>query len=455
VTASASLGICIATTAGPVEVQRITEEDPEVDSVVCLAGKAMPLPISANYENFVRQPTGVVQRLFGHASYRVDLAETIEDGYSWQLGILLAHAARAGDRLMAPSAGAENVVIATGEVDFDLNILPVDHLAAKLDRASGMVAALARDGVRVTLVVPAGNGAEIDDAWLSEHRLGAGVCRLVRAETFAEALSEIGADGPDMPATPPVVITEETRSPGGVWRLFGGGGVVFVALAAISFGLVAAYFADWRALAEDGRLGELDQVLGAAEREGGLVSLKAALFQRWLEYRGPGEEDVAINVIEHRAPEGQSCAAVRFGQSKPRERKVPLLTPREFEAGVLRGLCALEIIAAAESEGIFLWGRYERGSASGRREFDEVVVLGPSPGRLRWKIRLPRRLPEDLEMRVRILAARHPVDGTTGWLAKNVPGAGRVIEGAAWWTLARKLTARGVSIREAAYRLRR
>tara|TARA_A100000164_G_scaffold344136_1_gene342983 strand:- start:1 stop:219 length:219 start_codon:yes stop_codon:yes gene_type:complete len=67
----ADLCIFIATTNGSVGIQRITEEDPNIDSVVCLAGKAMPLPISNAYQDFVRQPTGVVQRDFGHGSYRI------------------------------------------------------------------------------------------------------------------------------------------------------------------------------------------------------------------------------------------------------------------------------------------------------------------------------------------------------------------------------------------------
>ena len=86
---TADLGIFIATTKGSVGIQRITEEDPEIASVVCLAGKAMPLPISNAYQDFVRQATGVVQRDFGHGSFRVDLSATIEDGYSWQLGLYL------------------------------------------------------------------------------------------------------------------------------------------------------------------------------------------------------------------------------------------------------------------------------------------------------------------------------------------------------------------------------
>ena len=59
---TADMGIFIATTNGSVGIQRITKEDPDIDSVVCLDGKAMPLPISNAYQDFVRQPTGQFAR---------------------------------------------------------------------------------------------------------------------------------------------------------------------------------------------------------------------------------------------------------------------------------------------------------------------------------------------------------------------------------------------------------
>ena len=87
-TEGACVGVFIATTGGPIEVQRITKEDPDIESLVCLAGKAKTLPISSAYHDFVRQPSGVLHRDFGHGAYRVDLSATIEDGYSWQFWII-------------------------------------------------------------------------------------------------------------------------------------------------------------------------------------------------------------------------------------------------------------------------------------------------------------------------------------------------------------------------------
>ena len=126
--------VLIATTQGPVEVQRITEEDPEVNSVVCLGGKAVALPISSAYDSFVRDPTGVIQKYFGHSAYRVDVAAAVDDGFSWQLGVFAAHAFAQDGNLVSGGSEPGRTIFTTGEVDRDLNILPVDHVPEKLKK---------------------------------------------------------------------------------------------------------------------------------------------------------------------------------------------------------------------------------------------------------------------------------------------------------------------------------
>ncbi|MEP6149304.1 MAG: hypothetical protein ABJ201_17940, partial [Nisaea sp.] len=84
--------VLIATTRGPVEVQNIARENPAVRSVICVGGAFTALPVSPAYDAFVREPTGVVERMTGHPVYRTDVAAPIEAGESWQLGMFLAHA---------------------------------------------------------------------------------------------------------------------------------------------------------------------------------------------------------------------------------------------------------------------------------------------------------------------------------------------------------------------------
>lgn len=83
--------IWIATTHGPVEVVSITEEDPDIRSVLCLSDSFQELPISSLYDAFVRRPTGLIEQITGHPSYRVDLSGPITQGHSWQVGLTVMH----------------------------------------------------------------------------------------------------------------------------------------------------------------------------------------------------------------------------------------------------------------------------------------------------------------------------------------------------------------------------
>jgi hypothetical protein len=452
-----SVRVFIAATTGPVEIQRITEEDPEVNSVVCLGGKAMPLPISAAYDAFVRVPTGVVQRYFGHAAYRADISATVEDGYSWQLGMFAAHGLFAARRLAAgddPSPGA--ILVATGEVDRDLNVLPIDHLAVKLERLSGVVAAMARGGARVTIAIPAGNRDEIDEEWLAARRLGPGVCRVLPVGTVEELFRELELDPPAEEAAHPIAVVPGVEAPTAprtrTLALVAAG----LAAAVLVVGIAAsAAFSDWRALGEAGRIGDLDKALNEAAREGGLPGFKARLFETWLRYTRPADGSVEIQVREFRAPGRGSCAAVRFGSAKAEAHLVAKSAPEVFETGAFEGLCGLEIAAEAGSDDVYLWGRFERRMGGGGGAPDDAIVLGPNSRSLKWEIDLPRRLPAALNARLVVIAARHPLDGAEGWLGRSIPAAGAAAEGRAWYDLVARLNARGVTVVRATYRVGR
>ena len=83
--------VFIPTTRGAVRVLSITREAPEIRSVICIGGSFEALPVSGSYDQFVRRPTGVIEKLLGEGSYRTDLDGPVTQGDSWQLGILLAH----------------------------------------------------------------------------------------------------------------------------------------------------------------------------------------------------------------------------------------------------------------------------------------------------------------------------------------------------------------------------
>src|SRR3954471_9713505 len=108
------LRVLIPTTNGPVEVLLLTEEDPAIGrSVACIGGTTETADIAAAYHAFVARPTGVIERLFGHSCYRLDMSGRIDAGSSWQLGVLIAHALHAADRLAQEGDAAAGVVWAT------------------------------------------------------------------------------------------------------------------------------------------------------------------------------------------------------------------------------------------------------------------------------------------------------------------------------------------------------
>src|ERR1700749_4008449 len=132
--------VLIATTDGPVEVALLTEEDAAIGRcVACIGGTTETADIAAAYHAFVVRPTGVIESLFGHPCFRLDVSGRIDAGSSWQLGVLAAHALHVPGRLAQENEWADGVLWATGSVrPVDLTVGGVSHvpekLAASLDR---------------------------------------------------------------------------------------------------------------------------------------------------------------------------------------------------------------------------------------------------------------------------------------------------------------------------------
>lgn len=67
-------------------------EGHEIFSCVYLSEPWDCLPISDAYRDFVRRPTGVIERMFDHPVFVMELSKRIVDGNSWMLGTFAAHA---------------------------------------------------------------------------------------------------------------------------------------------------------------------------------------------------------------------------------------------------------------------------------------------------------------------------------------------------------------------------
>ncbi|MDY6920334.1 MAG: hypothetical protein SV765_08980 [Pseudomonadota bacterium] len=215
--------VFIATTQGPIAVQRVVAEEPDVQSVVCVDGGMEPLPISQRYHDFVRKGTGLIQRDFGEPAYRMDVSSRIDQGNSWQLPTYLAHFLNAEGLLGngSPQPG-DKVIWATGALKADKRILSVEEVFNKLVASRELFTSLQQLGVECLILVPAAD----DDAlhrWLKDCEFqphSVPVLTLedaidsVRGFVFAEAPTQITEPGklqePYLP--PPDMVSERVKA---------------------------------------------------------------------------------------------------------------------------------------------------------------------------------------------------------------------------------------------------
>lgn len=158
----------IPTTRHATEILSITKEDPDIRSVVCLNDSFQALPISLGYDQFVRRPTGIIEKLLGRGAYRVDVSAPITQGDSWQLGFCLAHLLHNQKKFSAKDA--DIVIWATGEVDPNFRVRPVEHIDAKIKISRELLDAEYRAGRKVIIVTAIENADELRNkvptAWL-------------------------------------------------------------------------------------------------------------------------------------------------------------------------------------------------------------------------------------------------------------------------------------------------
>jgi hypothetical protein len=164
------LRVLIPTTAGLAEVLLLTEEDSVIGrSVACIGGTTDIADIAAGYHAFVARPTGIVESLFGHPCYRLDVSARIDAGTSWQLGVLAAHALHSAGRLAQENDPADGLIWATGSVRaVDLTVGEVSHIPEKVAGSLARLKQEAQAGRRVLVAIPTQNAALLSAAVRSE-----------------------------------------------------------------------------------------------------------------------------------------------------------------------------------------------------------------------------------------------------------------------------------------------
>ena len=157
--------VIIPTTRHAVKIMSITAETPDIRSVVCLNETYQALPISAGYDQFVRRPTGIIEKLLGPSAYRVDVSAPITQGDSWQLGLALAHILKHNDEF-ADNRG-DTLIWASGEVDNQLRVNSVDHIAAKIESSREMLRVAMKNGQKAILLIAKGNLGDLQSDIIS------------------------------------------------------------------------------------------------------------------------------------------------------------------------------------------------------------------------------------------------------------------------------------------------
>ena len=402
--------VYVATTQGPVLIQRIVAEDALAEgepSAVCLNGTTTRLPITGTYTYFVRDH---VRGFAGRAAFRLDLDRRIDGGSSWMLGVWIAHVLLAQGRLAMRDEAAEAVVFATGEVAFGTGaerrteIRAVGHVAEKVARLAERAAAEVAAGRRMLLLVPGANLPEARDAF---DRLSAAVREKIafcpvacagevraRLETAPVAAHPAGGPADGSVPVPSGAGNSEGRwnagagSKAGRWNAGAGardgpGGVasgrdprdpsrlsesipagarnrpgasrrrwtVSVLTLCLAFAATGGYLA-WRSA---------EREWSGLWREGRYLDLAAALdtfpvplvagrFREGLKVEAAGSGALSITVLARRPADGGSCAGLRFRGGETVTVPVPA-AGGTYRLDRPRALCGFAVRATAARHG--------------------------------------------------------------------------------------------------------
>lgn len=231
--------VLIPTTTGPVEVLRLTEEDAAIDrSVACVDGTTETADIDRAYHAFVTSPTGIIERLYGHRCYRLDVSGRIDAGSSWQLGVLVAHALHAAGRLAREGEPADFVILATGAVRaVDLTVREVTYVSKKIELGLDALK-VERGSGTLLVVVPAANLSDVNND-LRSRMLAAGI-----TITGVDQLDDLAAQlGLRLHAREATLTSSQTNSASQINRMAWGSSRLVMLAALFTVGALATYLA--------------------------------------------------------------------------------------------------------------------------------------------------------------------------------------------------------------------
>ena len=154
-----SYTVVIPTTNNLVGISDITYEDPLVSSVICENNNLEALPISPQYNSFVKSPTGIIEKITGHSSYRIDLTDRIEQGDSWQLGVAIAHIFHKKNLINFSknqnliSNDEDTIIWASGIINSNLDIKKINYLEKKIENSVAFFKECVKKNILIKIIL--------------------------------------------------------------------------------------------------------------------------------------------------------------------------------------------------------------------------------------------------------------------------------------------------------------
>jgi len=398
--------IFVATTGGPIQIERLTEERAP-QSMICISGSTTILPISKEYHDFVRRGSGIIERefdLIDKISFRADVSGMIDAGKSWQLGFFLAHAVVASQEanLVDNLNDADHVIWATGCVDYDLNVLKVEHLIEKLKTSADLFTNLELEKTPKTVIFPGSQSDNIDDV-----NSTAGTAEIYKVDKLYSLLNHLNLGSKSKPLK--AKSANNDLSPVSSQRR-----LTLVAMSIIIIGFLSVWF--YREWPVQDFNNVKPQATEKIIKEKPLKSSTALIKNRVSKPVDSAIEKENIKLFTLRPPNGKSCIDVIFSGAEPKKVAISYDKPERLDK-----VCRLLFeFYPQRNKYIAAWlnkvsGRYIRyqkkpEALSGSKIFDITQS---------WSIEIPRKMKDPFHYRLIVLSGDKPLSDDLKWLRRQ------------------------------------
>jgi hypothetical protein len=409
--------VFIPTTEGPVAVERITRE-PAAQSAVCIKRTTRVLPISAAYDAFVRAPSGVIEREFGpwdRGAFRLDVSAPIGDGESWQLGVFIAHALAAENRLAGPDDDAAEALWITGSLDSDLGVGAIGHVAEKIHASGRLIDELAGDNTPMFLFVPNSN---LQSAAGVENVAGvtaaADILRhlgLVEAEISPPAVTTVKNTATPVPASGNSLRTLFTILGLGI-LVAGAGAFIYYEQQPVPEPVAAKPGNPIPAPIVTKSVNKPVEIKPAVVKPAPVVAPASA--KKPQPVSPTLVHKPSLSIFELRAAAGNSCAAIQFSDAKSQRIKLNPVSTDILPDSRVKGLCGLEFVISVGPEERYVSAalNISKGRFVRNRGLPSVLRGNTATtGEQRWQVFVPKRLKRPLRYNLSVSIGKTPISG--------------------------------------------